>query len=55
MNKENLVALIKTLKGVIPANYESMERLVSCVQYLETLLEAPDPAPKEEVVKDGNS
>ena len=38
MNKENLDALIKTLKGVIPANFDSMERLVSCVQYLESVL-----------------
>lgn len=38
MNKENLDALIKTLKGVMPANFESMERLVACVQYLESVL-----------------
>lgn len=38
MNKENLEALIKTLKGVMPANFESMERLVASVQYLESVL-----------------
>lgn len=48
MNKENLVALIKTLKGVIPANYESMERLVSSVQYLESVLIEMEKDQKEE-------
>ena len=52
MDKENLKALILTLKGIAPANYQSMERLVSSVMYLETLLEALDSKPKEEV-KDG--
>ena len=44
--------LVVTLKGILPANYQGMDRLVSCVQYLEALLEAPDSKPKEEV-KDG--
>lgn len=47
MDKENLKALIRTLKGIAPANYESMDRLVACVNYLESLLEAPDPKPEE--------
>lgn len=55
INEENLKALIFTLKGVVPANYQSMERLVTSIQYLEGLLESLNQAPKEEVVKDGDS
>ena len=52
MTKENIIVLIKTLKGVIPANYESMDRLVTCVQYLESLLAEAEKKP-EEGVNDG--
>ena len=52
-NKENIVALIKTMKGIAPANYESMDRLVSCVQYLEAVLSEFDKKLEEEVTDDG--
>ena len=52
-NKENIVALIKTMKGIAPANYESMDRLVSCVQYLEAVLSECDKKLEEEVTDDG--
>ena len=52
IEKKNIEMLVVTLKGILPANYQGMDRLVSCVQYLEALLEAPDSKPKEEV-KDG--
>lgn len=48
IDKQNIKGLIDTLKGIAPANYPSMDRLVACVQYLEALLEKPD-----EEVKDG--
>ena len=54
MDKENLKILIRTMKGIIPANYESMARLVSCVSYLEDLLNRPEkPAEEKSEVKDG--
>ena len=46
IDKENLKTLINTLKGVAPANYPSMDRLVASVNYLEALLATPEP--KEE-------
>lgn len=49
IDKGNIKALIGTLKGIAPANYPSMDRLVSCVQYLEALLEASDEEKKGEV------
>lgn len=36
---ENIKKLIVTMKGIAPANYEAMDRIVSCVQYLEALLD----------------
>lgn len=38
IEKKNIEMLVVTLKGVIPANFESMERLVASVQYLESVL-----------------
>ena len=53
IEKKNIEMLAATLKGIVPANYPSMDRLVSCVQYLEGLLQAAEEKPSEEVVKDG--
>ena len=50
ISKENIKGVITTLKGVAPANYESMDRIVSCVQFLEAVLAK---AEKKEEVKDG--
>ena len=52
IDTQNIKGLIGTLKGVAPANYESMARLVSCVEFLEATLEQPKPK-EEEGVKDG--
>ena len=49
MDKKNIAVLINTLKGIMQANYESMDRLVASVNYLQALLDAPDPEPKEEI------
>jgi len=38
IEEKNIKGLISTLKGIIPANYDSMDRLVACVQYLDALL-----------------
>ena len=51
ISKDNMKSLIATLKGIQPANYPSMDRLVASVQYLEALLEQPEK--KEEVTDDG--
>lgn len=53
INKDNIKCLIATMKGIAPANYESMERLVASVDYLKTLLEEPDEEKAEEVMEDG--
>lgn len=50
IEKKNIKGLIATLKGVMPANYESMDRLVACVSYLQDVLEPPKV---EEVKTDG--
>ena len=42
ISKDNIKGLINTLKGVMPANYESMDRLVACVSYLQAVLETPE-------------
>lgn len=47
IDKNNLQSLINTMKGIAPANYPSMDRLVSCVQYLEALLQQPEEEVKE--------
>ena len=50
MNKKDIQILISTMKSIIPANYESMAKLVACVSYLEELLTRPEePAEKTEV------
>ena len=43
IEEKNIQGLIATLKGIAPANYESMDRIVACVQYLEAVLNAPEP------------
>lgn len=52
IDKKNIKGLVNTLKGVMPANYESMDRLVASVSYLEALLEKAEEE-KEEGVSDG--
>lgn len=52
LDKANIQMLIKTLKGVMPANYESMDRLVACVSFLEATLLASE-SKKEEGTTDG--
>lgn len=52
IDKKNIQGLVNTLKGIAPANYPSMDRLVTSVQFLEALLETPDDEPEVEV-KDG--
>lgn len=49
----NLKSVISTLKGIAPANYPSMDRLVSCVQFLEAVLDEAEQKKKEEVTGDG--
>ena len=40
----NMKKIIATMKGIAPANYEAMDRIVSCVQYFEALvMEAEKP------------
>ena len=39
IDENNLKGLIATMKGIAPANYEAMDRIVACVSYLEGLLE----------------
>lgn len=48
ISKDNIKGLINTLKGVMPANYESMDRLVTSVSYLQAVLDAPEPKEGEE-------
>ena len=48
ISKDNIKGLINTLKGVMPANYESMDRLVASVSYLQAVLDAPEPKEGEE-------
>ena len=38
IDEKNIKGLISALKGIIPANYDGMDRLVACVQYLDALL-----------------
>ena len=38
IDEKNLKSLIATMKGIAPANYEAMDRIVACVNYLESLL-----------------
>lgn len=48
IEEKNVKALISFIKGVVPANYESMERLVRCVDFLQGVLEsAPPPEPEQ--------
>ena len=55
IDKKNIKGLIMTLKGVAPANYDSMDRLVSCVQFLEAVLESSEEKESEEVKEDADS
>ena len=47
---ENLKGIIIALKGILPANYDGMDRLVAVVNYLESMLATEKP---QEVVDDG--
>ena len=63
LDKNNAESVIKALKCVAPANYDSMARIVNVVQYFEALLEyeeekqkqehKPEEKPTEEVIEDG--
>lgn len=54
INSDNLKSLIKTLQGIMPANYASMDRLVTSVNYLQDLLNYSEEKEKaEEVTEDG--
>ena len=53
LTKENIKKLIDTLKGIHHADYNSMDRLVACVSYLEALLSMPEEKKTEEVTSDG--
>ena len=50
---DNLNAVIATLKGVLPLNYDGMNRLVNVVNFLEALLEVSEIDKPEEVTDDG--
>ena len=59
IEEKNVKALISFMKGIIPANYDSMDRLVKCVDFLQDALVSPPPpepekqaADKKEGVKD---
>ena len=54
MDKANLEVLIKTMKGIAPANYDSMARLVSCVEYLSAILEKLESTEEESKEEVGN-
>lgn len=53
IEKKNIKALISFLKGVVPANYESMDRLVKCVDYLQDVLVSPPPPEPADEEKEG--
>lgn len=55
INKGNIESLISTIKGIAPANYASMERLVTCVQFLEAVLENSEEEKTEEVKEDADN
>lgn len=48
IEEKNIKGLIDTLKGVMPANYEAMDRIVACVQYLECVLAEANKKQKED-------
>ena len=43
---ESMKKVIVTMKGIAPANYDAMERLVMCIQYFEEMV-AQAQKPKE--------
>ena len=47
---DNIKSVIVTLKGIAPANYDSMDRLVAVVNYLQALLVQSE---EEKEVEDG--
>ena len=53
IEKKNIKGLITTIKGIIPANYDSMDKIVFCVQYLEAVLKNAEEKKPEEVTDDG--
>ena len=52
VSKGNIKSVINALKGVVPANYNSMDRIVSVVNYLQALLESEEEL-KEKGTDDG--
>ena len=46
-------SVIAALKGVLPMNYDGMERLVNVVNYLEALVDHTEEEQPQEVVNDG--
>lgn len=52
IEENNIKALIGAMKGIAPANYESMARIVACVDYLSSLLDGAEKK-AEEVTEDG--
>lgn len=53
IDRENLNGVIVTLKGVMPGNYDSMDRLVNVVNFLEALMDVSEMDKPEEVIEDG--
>ena len=53
IEEKNIKGLIVALKGIHPADYNSMDRLVACVSYLESMLEIAEKQKAEEVTDDG--
>lgn len=51
IEEKNVKALISFLKGIIPANYDSMDRLVKCVDFLQDTLVSPPPPEPEQTKK----
>ena len=46
-------SVIAALKGILPANFDGMDRLVNVVNYLETLVAHAEEEQPQEVVNDG--
>ena len=53
IDREYLNGVIVTLKGVMPGNYDSMDRLVNVVNFLEALMDVSEMDKPEEVIEDG--
>ena len=51
IEEKNVKALISFMKGIIPANYDSMDRLVKCVDFLQDTLVSPPPPEPEQTKK----